>query len=78
MSIDASIFLARLWSSFFRVFSGLFVLTGFLGRVVEMAEQKSFVVSTGYLALQMGLVTVILHNTARSGCPTIWPRNHRS
>lgn len=53
MSIDASIFLARLWSSFFRVFSGLFVLTGFLGRVVEMAEQKSFVVSTGYLALQM-------------------------
>ena len=62
MSIDASIFLARLWGSFFLVFGGLFVLTGFLGRVIEMTEDKSFIVSTGYLTLLMGLVTVILHN----------------
>ena len=63
MNIDASIFLARLWGSFFLVFGGLFVLTGFLGRVIEMTEEKSFVVSTGYLTLLMGLVTVILHNS---------------
>jgi hypothetical protein len=34
----------------------------FLGRVIEMTDNKPFVISTGYISLLLGLATVILHN----------------
>lgn len=60
--MEISIFFARLWGSFFVIFGLLFIVAKFLGRVIEMTEDKAFVISTGYITLLMGLVTVILHN----------------
>lgn len=60
--MEVSIFFARLWGAFYLIFGALFLLTGYLGKVIEMTEDRAFVISTGYITLLMGLVTVILHN----------------
>jgi len=62
MVMEISIFFARLWGSFFIIFGLLSIITKQLGRTIEMTDDKSFVISTGYITLLMGLVTVILHN----------------
>ena len=62
MEIEVSLFFAKLWGSFFVIFGLLFVITKQLGRTIEMTEDKAFVISTGYITLLIGLVTVILHN----------------
>lgn len=62
MDMDVSIFFARLWGGFFVIFGLLFLVTRYLGKVIEMTEDRSFVISTGYITLLMGLITVILHN----------------
>ena len=60
--METTIFFARLWGSFYLIFGVLFIVTGFLGKVIEMTDDRAFVVATGYITLLMGLVTVILHN----------------
>ncbi|MBL7100645.1 MAG: hypothetical protein ISS23_01680 [Nanoarchaeota archaeon] len=60
--MEISIFFARLWGSFFIIFGLLFIITRQLGKTIEMTDDKAFVISTGYITLIMGLVTVILHN----------------
>jgi hypothetical protein len=60
--MDISIFFARLWGSYSVIFGALFIITGQLGKTIEMTDDKAFVISTGYITLLMGLVTVILHN----------------
>ena len=60
--MDISIFFARLWGSYFVIFGLLFIITGQLGKTIEMTDDKAFVISTGYITLIMGLVTAILHN----------------
>lgn len=60
--MEISIFFARLWGSFFIIFGLLFIITRQLGKTIEMTDNKAFVISTGYITLLMGLVTVILHN----------------
>ena len=62
MAIDITIFFARLWGSFFIIFGLLSIITRQLGKTIEMTDDKAFVISTGYITLIMGLVTVILHN----------------
>ncbi len=62
MVMDISIFFARFWGSFFIIFGLLFIITKQLGKTIEMTDNKAFVISTGYITLLMGLVTVILHN----------------
>jgi len=62
LDMDVSIFFARLWGGFFVIFGLLFLVTRYLGKVIEMTEDRSFVISTGYITLLMGLITVILHN----------------
>lgn len=57
-----SSFFAQLWGSFFVIFGLLFIITKQLGKTIEMTDNKAFVISTGYITLLMGLVTVILHN----------------
>jgi len=61
-TMEISIFFAQLWGSFFVIFGLLFIITGQLGKTIEMTDDKAFVISTGYITLLMGLVTVILHN----------------
>ena len=60
--MDISIFFAQLWGSFFVIFGLLFIITRQLGKTIEMTDDKAFVISTGYITLLLGLVTVILHN----------------
>ena len=60
--MDISIFFARFLGSFFLIFGLLFIVTRQLGKTIEMTDDKAFVISTGYITLLMGLVTVILHN----------------
>jgi len=60
--MDFTIFFARLWGSFFVIFGLLFIITKQLGKTIEMTKDKAFVISTGYITMLMGLVTVILHN----------------
>jgi hypothetical protein len=60
--MDITIFFARFYGGFFLIFGLLFILARFLGRVIEMTDDKAFVISTGYLTLMLGLATVILHN----------------
>ena len=60
--MDLTIFFARLWGSFFIIFGLLFIITKQLGKTIEMTDDKAFVISTGYITLIMGLVTVLLHN----------------
>jgi len=62
MVMDITIFFARLWGSYFIIFGLLFIITRQLGKTIEMTDDKSFVISTGYITLIMGLITVILHN----------------
>ena len=61
-TLEISIFFAQLWGAFFVIFGLLFVITGQLGRTIEMTDDKAFVISTGYITMLMGLITVILHN----------------
>ena len=60
--MDITIFFARLWGSYFIIFGLLFIITRQLGKTIEMTDDEAFVISTGYITLIMGLVTVILHN----------------
>jgi hypothetical protein len=60
--MEISEFFARLWGAFYLIFGSLFIVTRYLGKVIEMTEDRAFVISTGYITLLMGLVTVILHN----------------
>jgi len=60
--MEITFFFARLWGSFFIIFGLLFIITRQLGRTIEMTDDKAFVISTGYVTLFLGLVTVILHN----------------
>ena len=62
VTAEVTIFFARLWGSFFVIFGSLFIITRQLGKTIEMTDNKAFVISTGYISLLMGLVTVILHN----------------
>jgi hypothetical protein len=62
MEIEATVFLARFLGSFYLIFGSLFIVTKQLGRTIEMTDDKSFVISTGYITLLMGLATVVLHN----------------
>ncbi len=60
--MELTTFFAQFWGGFSVIFGLLFVITGQLGKTIEMTENKAFVISTGYITLLMGLVTVILHN----------------
>ncbi len=62
MEIEISIILARFLGGYFLIFGLLFVITKQLGRTIEMTKNKSFVISTGYISLLLGLGTVVLHN----------------
>lgn len=60
--MDMSDFFARFWGVFYLIFGALFIVARYLGKVIEMTDDRAFVISTGYITLLMGLVTVILHN----------------
>ena len=62
MVMDVSIAFARIWGGFFIIFGFLFLISKFLGKVIEMSDNKFFTVATGYNSMMFGLATVVLHN----------------
>lgn len=60
--MEISILLAQFWGGFFVIFGLLSLVAKLLGKVIEMTEDRAFVISTGYISLLMGLVTVVIHN----------------
>jgi len=60
--MELTVFFARLWGGFFLIFGTLALVTRQLGRTIELTDDEAFVISTGYVSLLMGLVTVLLHN----------------
>lgn len=60
--MEITIFFARFWGSLFAILGLLSLGAKFLGRVIEMTEERAITVSTGYITFLLGLVTVILHN----------------
>lgn len=60
--MDVSIIFARFLGGFFLIFGLLALKEKLLGKVISMTKDRSFVISTGYITLLMGLVTVVLHN----------------
>jgi len=62
METEITSFFAKFWGAFFIVFGSLSIITGQLGRTIDMTKDRAFVISTGYTSFLMGLVTAILHN----------------
>jgi len=60
--MELTIFLARFLGGYYVIFGLLSIITKYMGKVIEMTKDKSFVISTGYITLLIGLGTVILHN----------------
>lgn len=60
--MEITFYLARLWALFYITFGLLFIMAGYLGKVIDMTDDKKFVISTGYITLMMGMVTIVLHN----------------
>lgn len=60
--MEITIFLARFWGSLFIILGLLSIGAKFLGRVIEMTEERTITVSTGYITFLLGLVTVVAHN----------------
>lgn len=62
MVMDVTIFFARFFGSLFILLGLMSVGAMFLKKTIKRSEDKSFTISTGYITLLIGLVTVILHN----------------
>ena len=60
--MEVTIFFARFWGSLFIILGILSLGANFLGRTIKISEDKAVTVSTGYITMLLGLVTVILHN----------------
>lgn len=62
--MEISIFLAKFWGWLLVIICLIFLLRKkvLLEEVFRLVEDKSFALFSGYLALIVGLVTVILHN----------------
>ena len=60
--MEISIYLTRFWGSLFIILGLGSILVKFLGRVIDYTEDKTIIVSTGYITFLLGLVTVTLHN----------------
>ena len=58
---ELSIKFAQLWGGFYVTFGALFLITGQLGRTIEMTDDRAFVIGTGYTSFFLGLTTVIWH-----------------
>jgi len=60
--MEIAIYLAKFWGSLFMILGAMSVSAKFLGRVIEYTEDRTITVSTGYITLLLGLITVVLHN----------------
>jgi len=62
--MNTTIFLAQFWGWFFVITAIAYLVRGnsFLGKLLRMHKDKSFVFLSGWVLLPLGLATIILHN----------------
>lgn len=62
--METSIFLAQFWGWLLLIVSILFLIRGkvLVEELFKMAEDRMFIMLSGWISLILGLVTVILHN----------------
>lgn len=60
--MDITSFLATFWGSLFMILGGLSITARFLSRVAGYAKDRTITVSTGYITMILGLLTVVAHN----------------
>ena len=60
--MELTLFLAKFWGSLLMLLGAMSVSAGFLKKVIEYTEDKTITVSTGYITMLLGLVTVVAHN----------------
>jgi len=60
--MEITIYLAKFWGSLFMILGALSIGAKFLGRIINMTEDRVITVSTGYITFLLGLITVVLHN----------------
>lgn len=60
--MEITIILARFWGGLFMLLGALSIGAKFLKRVINYTEDKTVTVSTGYITMLLGLITVVLHN----------------
>jgi hypothetical protein len=61
--MNLSILLAKFWSGILIIPSLAFLIRKpLLANLYQLAKDKTFIIFSGYLALILGLITVILHN----------------
>lgn len=60
--METTIFFFRFYGSLFMLLGGMSVIGGFMKKTIKRSEDRYFTVSTGYITLLVGLVTIILHN----------------
>jgi len=62
LNMEISIYLAKFWGGLFMILGLLSVGAKLLGRVIGYTEDRTVTISTGYITLLLGLITVVLHN----------------
>ena len=60
--MELTVFLAKFWGSLFMLLGLLSFGAGFLKRVIGYTEDRTIIISTGYITLLLGLATVVAHN----------------
>ncbi|PIR68185.1 hypothetical protein COU49_02465 [Candidatus Nomurabacteria bacterium CG10_big_fil_rev_8_21_14_0_10_35_16] len=60
--MENTILLARFWGSLLMILGVMSFGAGFLRRVIEYTEDRTITVSTGYITMLLGLITVVMHN----------------
>lgn len=60
--MELTIFFAKFWGSLFMLLGIMSFSVGLLKRVINYTEDRTITISTGYITMLLGLVTVIAHN----------------
>lgn len=60
--MELTTFFAKFWGSLFMLLGAMSFGAGFLKRVINYTEDKTITISTGYITMLLGLVTVVAHN----------------
>lgn len=69
--IDTSIFFAKFWGSLLMILGALSLGAGLLKRVIGYTEDRTITISTGYITMLLGLLTVVAHNVWVWGWPLV-------
>ncbi len=62
VGMELTEFFARFWGSLLMLLGAMSFSAGLLKRVIGYTEDRTITISTGYITMLLGLVTVVAHN----------------